>query len=299
MIYNNKQELLAMLKKNGLWLNKSLGQNFLINTHIIDQTLEAAEINDNDYIVEVGPGMGILTNELARRAKKVTTVEFDSSIIPTLENNIREHKNITIINMDALKLPLPADKYKLVANIPYYITSPLLNHFLNPAPAGADRPNIGADAGAPAETGRPEQRRPSLIVLLVQKEVADKVCSTAGDHSVLSLEVQLFGKPHVENKVGRSSFFPEPKVDSAILKIKTYPEPLIEDTETFFRLIKAAFNQKRKTLNNSLKNGLRLTKEQIEEIFKNAGLDLAARPQSLEIEDWKKLVEEYKKVCQN
>jgi len=296
MIYNNKQELLEMLKKNGLFLQKRLGQNFLINTHVIDQTLEAAEINDNDYIVEIGPGMGILTNELARRAKKVTTVEYDSAILPTLKNNLKDHQNIEIINQDALKFPLPAAEYKLVANIPYYITSPLLNHFLNPP-----KRNSAADQTPPADgatnAGPPDQKRPVLIVLLVQKEVADKVCSTAGDHSILSLEVQLFGKPHVETKVGRSSFFPEPKVDSAILKIKTYETPLIEDTETFFRLIKAAFNQKRKTLNNSLKNGLGLTKEQVEAIFKNAGLDLASRPQSLEIEDWKRLVEEYKKVC--
>jgi 16S rRNA (adenine1518-N6/adenine1519-N6)-dimethyltransferase len=251
VIYNNKSELLEMLKKNGLWLNKRLGQNFLINTHVIDQTLE---------------------------------------------NNIKEQKNIEIINQDALQFSLPTTEYKLVANIPYYITSPLLNHFLNPKKrdAAADQK---PPAGTVAAAGRPEQLRPTLIVLLVQKEVADKVCSTAGDHSVLSLEVQLFGKPHVETKVSRTGFFPEPKVDSAILKIKTYETPLIEDTETFFRLIKAAFNQKRKTLNNSLKNGLRLTKEQVETIFKNAGLDLAARPQSLEIEDWKKLVAEYKKVC--
>ena len=292
MIYNNKQELLEMLRRNGHYLQKQLGQNFLINTHVIDQILAAAQINKNDRIVEVGPGMGILTNELALLAKDVTTIEYDRSILDTLHHNLKAHTNINIINQDALKFPLPDYDYKLVANIPYYITSPLLNHFLNPQAAedgkeAADGKAIAASKSAP--------KRPSLIVLLVQKEVAEKICAKTGDHSILSLEVQLFGSPSIETKVAKSSFFPEPKVDSAILKIETYPNPLVEDTKTFFRLIKAAFNQRRKTLHNSLKGGLMLKKEEVDAILKEAGVSSTERPQNLDLESWQKLVEAYKK----
>ncbi len=268
-----------MLKTEGHYLQKKLGQNFLVNTHILEQILEAAQITKEDRIVEIGPGMGILTNELAIKAKDVTTIEFDQTILDTLQKNLQAHKNITIINQDALKFPLPDYDYKLVANIPYYITSPILNHFLNPVPGGP---------------GQNEPKRPSLIVLLVQKEVAEKICAGPGDHSVLSLEVQVFGKPKIISRVTKSSFFPEPKVDSAILKIETYPDPLIEDAKTFFRLVKAAFSQRRKTLHNSLRGGLMLNSEQIDLLLARAAITPDKRPQALDIPDWKRLVEEYK-----
>lgn len=255
---------------------KSLGQNFLKDPSALAKIVGAADLKPLDFVVEIGPGTGILTKELVARAARVQAVELDESLIPRLTLNLaapngKSPKNLEIIHGDALKFPLPEKPYKLVANIPYYITSPILNHFLQPQ--------------------TPSQKRPSLIVLLVQKEVAEKVCAVPGDHSVLSLQVQIFGKPEIIGIVGKNSFSPPPKVDSAILRINPYPEPLVKDTAQFFRLIHAAFSQRRKTLNNSLRSGLTIPKEEIPILLEKAGIQSTARPQELSITDWRRLVE--------
>lgn len=271
MIYSNTEELVALLKRENLWAQKRLGQNFLVNMQALNNITRAAELSKQDHVLEIGPGLGILTEQLCLHAKEVTAIELDDSIIPALKKNLGANTNVEIIRQDALQTRLPHHPYKLVANIPYYITSPILNHFLQPQ--------------------TPEQLRPSLIVLLVQKEVAQKICAGDGDQSVLSLQVQAFGKPEIVCLVGKNSFFPQPKVDSAVLKIVTFPTPRIGDNKTFFHLIKTAFGQKRKTLGNSLKELLSTKGKNGGDLLKQAGIDAQRRPQTLSLEEWQKLVE--------
>lgn len=272
MLYQDTQGLVTFLKAYNLWNKKELGQNFLVNLQVLETICSAAELEPEDNVVEVGTGLGVLTEQLAKKTQHVTTIEYDPTLIPILTNEFKKFPNVELIHEDALHHPLPTTPYKLVANIPYYITSPLLNHFL--------------------QTQRPQQKRPSTIVLLVQKEVAEKICAKDGDHSILSLQVQIFGKPSVVGNVNKSSFFPQPQVDSAIIKITVYPEPLITNTERFFKITKAAFSQKRKTLLNSLQNGLQLPKEEIEKMLSNAGIEFMRRPQTLTIAEWEKLVDQ-------
>lgn len=307
MLYKNTQELLELLKKNNLWAQKKLGQNFLVNPEVLKKIVETAEIKSTDFILEIGPGLGILTEELAKNAGKVKSLELDSALIPFLENQFRNSKNVEILLQDALKFAPPYEPYKLVANIPYYITSPILNHFLRETHERSEaetatresskralQPNvllIDKTTRSEAEATTTYPLRPSLIVLLVQKEVAEKICARAGDHSVLSLQVQIFGEPQIICKVPRNSFYPAPKVDSAVIKIKTYTQPLIQDTKTFFKLIHGCFAQKRKTLSNSLKSALPISKEEIHALLTKAQIDPMRRPQELTIEEWQRLCE--------
>ncbi len=274
MIYTNTTELIEYLKKNHLWMKKNLGQNFLVNMQALQKIISAADLKPTDKVVEIGPGAGVLTNELLKICAKVTSIELDSRLIPILTEQFSGKPNFELILGDALKVPLPKEKYKLVANIPYYITSPILNHFLNPK--------------------TDKECRPETIVLLVQKEVAQKVCVETGEHTVLSLEVQIFGKATIAGYVSKSCFFPEPKVDSAILKIEVYPEPLIKDIPLFMRTIKTAFSQRRKTLTNSLRMGLPYTHEQVEAILDKTKISRLSRPQELSIPDWQRLMNNLK-----
>jgi 16S rRNA (adenine1518-N6/adenine1519-N6)-dimethyltransferase len=271
MLYNNSGELLDILKTSGLYTQKRFGQNFLHNPGIINKILQAANLTSEDLVIEIGPGLGILTLELAKNVQKVTTLELDQKLIPHLEKVFKDYPNIELINQDALKFISPSTDYKLVANIPYYITSPIINHFLNP-----DNPN---------------SLRPSLMVLLVQLEVAQKIVTKPGDHTVLSLMTQAFGQPEIISKVSPGNFLPAPKVDSAILKITSHPQPLIKNFPLFEKVIKKAFSQKRKTLANTLVKGGFLPAEQMLKAFEKSGISLQERPQNLSINDWNNLVE--------
>lgn len=298
MIYNNTAELIALLKSHNFWTKKKLGQNFLVNPQVLQQIVDAAELTAEDFVIEIGPGTGILSAELAASAKKVQSIELDTNLIPVLNQTLAEYKNIEIINDDALKTKLPTVPYKLVANIPYYITSPLLNHFLRTesnqqgTEPAASKPTTATEPQQGGENGKPTKQplRPTLIVLLVQKEVAEKICARAGDHSVLSLQVQIFGKPQIVCKVPRNSFYPAPEVDSAVIKITTYAQPLINDTHEFFKLIHGCFAQKRKTLSNSLRSALPISKEQIHALLEKSKIDPMRRPQELTIEEWQGLL---------
>jgi 16S rRNA (adenine1518-N6/adenine1519-N6)-dimethyltransferase len=273
MIYSNSGELIELLKREKLWAQKKLGQNFLVNPAVLEQIVKAADLKPSDSVLEIGPGLGILTEQLAKRANNVTAVELDRSIIPVLQKNLGNAMNVEIVHADALKTALPSHPYKVVANIPYYITSPLLNHFLQPR--------------------KPEELRPSLLVLLVQKEVAQKICARDGDHSVLSLQVHVFGKPSMVYSVGKGSFFPQPKVDSAVIRIETYPEPRVSDVGLFFRMIKGAFSQKRKKLSNTLPNALNLKPADAAEFFRMSGVSPDARPQNISLDGWNALIQAY------
>ncbi len=284
-MYNNKEELLKLLKSLNIKADKNLGQNFLINKKTLDTIINTSDIKDIDNIVEIGPGLGILTKELLNKAKTVHSIELDKTIIPYLKTTFKNNKKFTLEQGSALKAKLPNKNYKLIANIPYYITSPILRHYLDTT-----------------------ETKPTLIVLLVQKEVAEKICAQEGEHSVLSLQTQIYGKPTIIKTIKANNFYPAPKVDSAIIKIEVYKTPKIKNTKLFKQLIKIAFNQKRKTLINTISGFIKSTqsrakklpnstyKQLTSNILRKAKIDGALRPQQLTIKDWQNLINELEKI---
>jgi 16S rRNA (adenine1518-N6/adenine1519-N6)-dimethyltransferase len=233
---------------------KSLGQNFLKDRSVLAKIIKAADLSRDDYVIEVGPGKGVLTHELLANAGKVTAIELDDRLIPEL----REIEGLDLVHGNALDFIPPNEPYKVVANIPYYITSPLISHFLQ------------------------AESRPSKMVLLVQKEVAEKICAEPGDMNVLAIHVQVFGKPRIVCTVPAKAFTPAPKVDSAIIGIDVYDKPLVEDYKKFFGIMHRAFSNKRKMLSNTLPD---LKERLIELNFQDL------RPERLSIEDWLKLTQ--------
>jgi len=264
-------ELKSLLQKNNLWAKKGLGQNFLVDENAFDMIINAADLRLSDNVIEVGPGTGFLTERLIEKAGHVTAVEFDSNMVRLLEERFKNVKNLTIIHSDILRTKdygLRTKMYKVVANIPYYITSPLIKHFLQ------------------------SDVRPDLMVLLVQREVAEKICGKTGK-SLITIETQLFGKPEIVGIVPSSSFYPAPKVDSAILKIQVYKKPLISESQLndSIRLVKHGFSQKRKKLSNTLGAGLHIKSSEMAEILRSADINPDLRPENLEIDEWKRLTE--------
>lgn len=273
------EQIRQALREEDLKVLKSLGQNFLIDEKALTDIVAAAELSEDDTAVEVGPGMGVLTFALADRCRKVVAIEKDRKMSKYLRGEIAkkygDKGNIEIVNDDILKVNLPEflsargiGEYKIVANIPYYITSPIIRLFL--------------------ETPVP----PREMVLLVQKEVAERICAKPGDMSILSLSVLLYGNPEIVRLVGKDSFYPAPKVDSAVLRIrnigKKYPEA---DYKEIFRLIKIGFSAKRKKLVNNLSSGLKLPKEEVFAKLSSVGVSPDVRAEDLGAEDWIKLAE--------
>ena len=262
-------ELKSLMQKNNLWAKKGLGQNFLIDEKAFDMIIGAADLKPSDNVIEVGPGTGFLTEKLIEKAGCVIAVEYDANMVRLLEKRFKDVKNLTIIHSDILRTKdygLRTKLYKVVANIPYYITSPLIKHFLQ------------------------SDLQPEMMVLLVQKEVAEKVCGITGK-SLITIETQLFGKPEIIGIVPSSSFYPAPKVDSAILKIDVFKKPLVPENQLsdFLRIVKFGFSQKRKKLSNALGAGLHIAPSEIAEIIRSADVDPDFRPESLDIDDWKRL----------
>ena len=240
---------------------KHLGQHFLNNKKILEEMARAAEISKNDIVLEVGPGLGSLTEILAARAKKVIAVEKDRELIPILRERFRNYKNVEIIQGDILKIEnwkVKIGNFKVVANLPYYITSRFLRLFLSQTEFGS-----------------------KLMVLMVQKEVAERICAKPPKMNLLALSVQLYAKPEIIRKVSKGQFSPPPKVDSAIIKLKMSKVRVLTNTEKILGLAKIAFQQKRKMLRHSLKNKL-LTSDV--EKFGNK------RPEELSLEDWADLL---------
>lgn len=260
-----------ILRKHGLRPDKSLGQNFLQDNLALEKITMAAEILPSDIILEIGPGLGALTRHLAVAATQVIAVELDKRLFPPLGEVLSGYTNITLIQGDILKLVpadiIPAPDYLVVANIPYYITSAVLRHLLETSP------------------------RPRRVVLTIQKEVAERLCAAPGDLSLLALSVQVYGQPRVITTIPAQAFFPEPKVDSAVVRIDLTPTPFIPTTllDTFFRIARAGFSQRRKTLRNSLSAGLRKTSSEIEVFLKGAGIDPKRRAETLSLEEWREL----------
>jgi 16S rRNA (adenine1518-N6/adenine1519-N6)-dimethyltransferase len=263
----------AVLKRHGLRADKRLGQNFLQDPFALEAIVFAAEIRSTDTILEIGPGLGSLTRYLAASAKQVIAVELDYELLAPLRAVLAPYPNVRVIHGDILKLSpqeLVVEKdYVVAANIPYYITSAVIRHLLESDP------------------------KPRRIVLTVQKEVAERICATPGDMSLLALSVQVYGQPHIAAYIPATAFFPEPKVDSAVLSIDIYSAPLIkpELLESFFKMIKAGFSQKRKTLRNSLSSGLHISTSASEEMLKQANIDPMRRAETLSIAEWQVLCE--------
>jgi len=349
MNLSKKNELIKYLKSNNLWAKKSMGQNFLVNECVLDKIVDAAELKQSDTVLEIGPGLGVLTDKLIERAGKVITVEKDNELAKLLickkqdtrnpfkgplwgksqissktreihskdpfgANNKQKNK-LEIINADILDVDIEEilkhsprlrrvearvqddshvaqnDKadykhrpetnqpmtempksYKLIANIPYYITGQIFKKFLS------------------------VENKPETIVMLVQKEVAERIVAKPGKMTVLSVSVQIYGKPEIIDIVKARSFYPAPKVDSAIIKIRiTNNELRITDEQKFFRCVKHGFSSKRKTLVNNLSSGYQIPKEKISEILEKCNFSQNTRAQELSVEDWIKLALEIDK----
>jgi 16S rRNA (adenine1518-N6/adenine1519-N6)-dimethyltransferase len=267
----------AVLKRFHIRADKSLGQNFLQDTSALENIILAAEIQEEDRVLEIGPGLGSLTRYLSLSAKEVTAIELDPDMLAPLRAVLKPHQNVRVMHGDILKTAISEivhePDYLVVANIPYYITSAVIRHLLESEP------------------------KPRRIVLTIQKEVAERICAKAGDLSLLALSVQVYGKPSIAAIIPADSFHPAPKVDSAILRIDIYNQPLIpnELLKTFFKLIKAGFGQKRKTLRNSLSSGLHIPTTEAESLLTSTGIDFTRRAETLSIEEWKGLCEVLKK----
>jgi len=274
----------GILRLAGLQAKKGLGQHFLVDGTYLKYILTAAELNKDDIVIEVGPGLGVLTGELADRAGWVAAVEKDDNLSHLLEETLASQQNVIVINQDILKVDPDAifhehfpDKqprqYKVVANLPYYITSPVLRHFLE------------------------ESVKPQSMVVMVQKEVARQITAKPGDMSLLSIAVQLYGRPKIIKYVPARAFYPAPEVDSAILKIDVYPRPVVDvDTDSFFTLVRAGFSAARKQLANSLSHRLELPKADVLNILEKASIDPRRRAETVSLEEWGRLWGEYVKI---
>jgi len=256
----------------------SLGQNFLIDRDVLAKIIAAGDLSSEDNIVEIGPGRGILTAALLEKAASVTAIELDSDLLPALETHFRDYKNFTLLHENALNFTPPKNPYKLIANIPYYITSPILNHFLF---------EQFLQKNQNPQTGNP----PTILVLMIQREVAEKIMAKKEKHSVLSLEVHMFGKPEIIAFVPPQAFFPSPKVESAIIKITVYAKPQISgDLKKIMWLFHISFAQKRKKLCNNLAAALRRPPAEIKTLLKSLGISEDIRAEDLTMEEWEKLL---------
>lgn len=278
------QELRNLLYAHNMRPNKAFGQNFLVDRAILQNIIDAANIVPTDQILEVGSGTGVLTRELAKIAQRVVAVELERDMLKLLATTTLPFSNIELIEKDLLHLNpediFGKDPYKLVANLPYYITAPTFRHFL--------------------ESSNP----PELIVVMVQKEVAQRIVAGPGDLSVLAVSVQFYGKPEIIAHVPARSFYPAPKVDSAILRIHVYPEaPLANEERTrFFKVVQAGFSARRKQIHNSLTQGLHIKNEDVRVLLQQADIETSRRAETLSIEEWLRLwqtVERYRKEQQN
>ena len=267
---------IAVLQKYNFNFQKKFGQNFLIDTHVLDKIISAAGITKDDFVVEIGPGIGTMTQYLAEEAGEVTAVEIDRNLIPILEDTLSEYSNVTIINEDILKVDIAklaeeknqGKPIKVVANLPYYITTPII--------MGLFESHVPIDS----------------ITVMVQKEVADRMQVGPGskDYGALSLAVQYYAKPEIVAVVPSNCFMPRPKVGSAVIRLTRHQKPPVEvtDERLMFRLIRASFNQRRKTLANGLGNSpdIPLTKEQIISSIQALGLPETVRGETLTLEQF-------------
>ncbi len=264
----NIRELRNLLYENNMRPNKAFGQNFLVDRSVLMQIVNAAHVAEDDEVLEVGAGTGVLTRELARRARRVVAVEIERDMLKLLAKTTSTFDNVEMIARDLLFLN-PVEvfgqaKYKLIANLPYYITAPTFRHFLE-----SDNP-------------------PSVLVVMVQWEVAQRIVAAPGDLSVMGVSVQFFGRPRIIARVPARAFYPAPKVDSAILRVDVAPQAPLpsEEREGFFRLVQAGFSERRKQLHNSLTHGMHFKNEIVRGWLAAASIDASRRAETLSMEEW-------------
>jgi len=270
-------ETRRLMRRFGLRARKGLGQHFLIDGEVLRLITSAAGLTPGDVVLEIGPGLGVLTRELAGQAGRVITVELDSKLAVILKQTLASVNNVIIINEDILKIEPAAllkeqkviDRplgYKVVANQPYYITSPVLRRFLEASV------------------------KPEIMVVMVQKEVAEAIAAKPGQMSLLSVSVQFYGAPRIISYVPAQCFYPAPEVDSAILRIEVYSQPAVAvDEESFFKLVRAGFNVPRKQICNSLAQGLGLPKTDVLFLLEKADIVPKRRAETLTLEEWAQL----------
>jgi len=265
-----------LLHRYNLHPDKRLGQNFLVDESVLSRVVAAAEISPQEDVLEIGAGLGSLTRHLCSLARHVVAVELDARLLPPIKEVLSKCANLRLVQGDILALDpaalmveaQTASGYLVVANIPYYITSALLRHLL--------------------EARRPPRR----MVLTVQVEVAERICARPGDMSLLSLSVQVYGKPEVVMRIPAGAFYPVPKVDSAVVRVDINPSPLLPSAQirNFFRLAKAGFSQKRKTLRNALAGGMHWSPDQAARVLNLAGIEPMRRAETLGLEEWESLL---------
>ena len=275
----NPQETIAVLQRYGFNFQKKYGQNFLIDTHVLDKIIGAAEIGKDDFVLEIGPGIGTMTQYLAEAAREVVAVEIDTKLIPILEDTLKEYDNVTVLNEDILKVDIRkiaeekngGKPIKVVANLPYYITTPII--------MGLFESEVPLDS----------------ITVMVQKEVADRMQVGPGtkDYGALSLAVQYYAEPYIVANVPPNCFIPRPAVGSAVIRLTRYQEnpAKVNDSAFMFKIIRASFNQRRKTLQNGLYNSseLRIPKEKTVAALEEMGLTPTIRGEKLSLEEFAKL----------
>lgn len=268
---SNPQTTIDVIRRHRFDFQKKFGQNFLIDPHVLDKIIAAAEITEEDFVLEIGPGIGTMTQYLAEAAREVVAVEIDRSLIPILDETLAAYDNVTVINQDVLKLDIAAlaqernggQPIKVVANLPYYITTPIIMSLF--------------ESGVPLQS----------VTVMVQKEVAQRMQAAPGtkDYGALSLAVQYYASPYIAANVPPNCFIPRPNVGSAVIRLTRYPKPpvAVKDEKLMFALIRASFNQRRKTLLNGLKNAADLpyTKEELQAALQAAGLPETVRGETL------------------
>jgi 16S rRNA (adenine1518-N6/adenine1519-N6)-dimethyltransferase len=240
---------------------KHLGQNFLIDKTIISKLIKGAKLLKTDTVLEIGPGMGILTQEIAKRAKEVIAVEKDGRMCKLLKERLRDFKNIEIINQDILKFQAKIRNYKIISNLPFYITAPVIRKFLE------------------------AKNSPQEMVLIIQKEVAQRICAQPPKMSILAVSVQFYANVKILSYVSKKSFYPQPKVDSAIIEI--IPEKKYKiSVDKFFKVVKAGFSQPRKQLANNLSKQLKINKKELGSLLLDKGIKPSQRAETLTINNW-------------
>ena len=275
----NPQETIAVLQRYGFNFQKKYGQNFLIDTHVLDKIIGAAQIGPDDFVLEIGPGIGTMTQYLAEAAREVVAVEIDTKLIPILQDTLKEYDNVTVLNEDILKVDIRkiaeekngGKPIKVVANLPYYITTPII--------MGLFESEVPLDS----------------ITVKVQKEVADRMQVGPGtkDYGALSLAVQYYAEPYIVANVPPNCFIPRPAVGSAVIRLTRYQEKPVKvnDASFMFKIIRASFNQRRKTLQNGLYNSseLRIPKEKTVAALEELGLTPTIRGEKLSLEEFAQL----------
>ena len=277
----NPQNTIEVLQKYRFNFQKKFGQNFLIDTHVLDKIIDASGVTEDDFVLEIGPGIGTMTQYLCERAREVVAVEIDKNLIPILSDTLKNYSNVTVINEDILKLDIcklaeeknQGKPIKVVANLPYYITTPII--------MGLFESHVPIDS----------------ITIMVQKEVAERMQEKPGskEYGALSLAVQYYAKPEIVANVPPNCFMPRPNVGSAVIRLDRYAEPPVQtaDEQFMFSVIRASFNQRRKTLVNGLSNapGLNVSKEKIKEVLARMELSETVRGETLTLEQFAQLAD--------